>query len=249
VNDERADARRSTTAASGEPMTAFVLGATGFVGRELVRQLGLRGARPIAHVRPDSKVLEAWRTRFDEVGAAVDTTPWSVEALAARLRIADPAQLYLLIGTTRSRAKADGVAGNIYETVDLGLTRIAIEAATASGRRPRIVYLSSVGADPAARSAYLAARGRAEDVVTASGLPWVIARPSFITGERDDGRLAERAAAVVGDGLLAVAGAFGGKALRERYRSTTPATLAAALIRIAEAREHDRIVDGAELRL
>jgi uncharacterized protein YbjT (DUF2867 family) len=229
-------------------MTAFVLGATGFVGRELVRQLGLRGGRPIAHVRPDSKTLDAWRTRFDEVGAAVDTTAWDVEALAARFHVVDPAQLYVLIGTTRSRAKADGVAGNIYEAVDVGLTRIAVDAAVASGRRPRIVYLSSVGADPQARSAYLAARGRAEQVVTGSGLPWVIARPSFITGERDDGRLGERAAATLGDGLLAVAGAFGGKRLRDRYRSTTPAALAAALIRLAEARDHDRIVDGADLR-
>jgi uncharacterized protein YbjT (DUF2867 family) len=229
-------------------VTAFVLGATGFVGRELVRQLGLRGARPVAHVRPDSKTLETWRARFDELGAAVDTTPWDVEALAARFRVVEPAHVYVLIGTTRSRAKADAVAGDIYEAIDLGLTRIAVDAALASGRRPRIVYLSSVGADPGARSAYLAARGRAEAVVTGSGLPWVIARPSFITGDRDDGRLAERSAAVIGDGLLAVAGAFGGKALRAKYRSTTPAALAAALIRLAEARDHDRVVEGADLR-
>ena len=42
-----------------------------------------------------------------------------------------------------------------------------------------------------------------------SGLPWVIARPSIITGEREDGRLGERSAAVVGDGLLAVVGVLG----------------------------------------
>jgi NADH dehydrogenase len=229
-------------------MTAFILGATGLVGREVVRQLSARGAKAIAHVRPDSKQLAEWQKRFDALGAAVDTTPWDATALAARFRAAQPAQIYILIGTTRSRARTDGVAGNIYEAVDLGLTKLAVDAAAASGLRPRIIYLSSVGADPAARSAYLAARGRAEQAVTSAGLPWVIARPSIITGERDDHRIGEGGAAVLGDGLLAVAGAFGGKKLRDKYRSTTADILASALIRLGEAPDHDLIVDGAGLR-
>ena len=229
-------------------MTAFVLGATGFVGREVVRQLCVRGAKTVAHVRPDSRSLASWRGRLEELGAAVDTTAWDVAAMTERLRVVAPAQLYILIGTTRSRAKADAVAGNIYEAIDLGLTRIAVDAARASGHRPRVVYLSSVGADPGARSAYLAARGRAEQVVRESGLPWVIARPSIITGEREDHRFGERSAAVVGDGLLAVAGVLGGRKLRERYRSTTPDVLGSALIRLGEAPDHDRVVDGADLR-
>jgi nucleoside-diphosphate-sugar epimerase len=229
-------------------MTAFVLGATGLVGREVVRQLCARGQKPIAHVRPDSKQLADWQQRFDALGAAVDTTPWDAAALAARLRAAQPAQIYILIGTTRSRARTDGVAGNIYEAIDFGLTKLTVDAAVASGLRPRIIYLSSVGADPAARSAYLAARGRAEQAVTSAGLPWVIARPSLITGERDDPRAGERGFAVIGDGLLAFAGALGGKNLRDKYRSTTGEILASALVRLGEAAEHDRIVDGAGLR-
>lgn len=229
-------------------MTAFVLGATGFVGREVVRQLCVRGTKTYAHVRPDSKQLADWRARLGEAGAEVDTTAWDAAAMAARWRELAPDQVYVLIGTTRSKARSDAVQGNIYEAVDLGLTRIAVEAARASEVKPRIVYLSSVGADAGARSAYLKARGEAEAVVRGSGLPWVIARPSIITGEREDGRLGERSAAVVGDGLLAVAGVLGGKRLRARYRSTTPDVLASALIRIGEAREHDQVADGAALR-
>jgi uncharacterized protein YbjT (DUF2867 family) len=229
-------------------MTAFVLGATGFVGREVVRQLCVRNTKTIAHVRPDSSKLEDWRKTFGELGAEVDTTPWDVAQLAATWRAKPPAQVYILIGTTRSKAKLDQLEGNIYEQVDYGLTKLAVDAARSSEQSPRLVYLSSVGADGAARSAYLRWRGKAEEAVKASGVPWVIARPSIITGERDDGRLGERSAAVIGDGLLAVAGVLGGKSLRAKYRSTTPDILASSLIRLGEAPEHDRIVDGADLR-
>jgi len=229
-------------------VTAFVLGATGFVGREVVRQLCIRGTTTVAHVRPDSGRLEDWRRTFGELGAEVDTSPWDAVQLAAALRAKRPAQLYILIGTTRSKAKSDQVEGDIYEQVDLKLTQLAALAARASEASPRLVYLSSVGADASARSAYLRARGRAEAVVQGAGLPWVIARPSLITGEREDGRLGERSAAVLGDGLLAIASVLGGRSLRSKYRSTTPDILASALIRIGEAPAHDRVVDGADLR-
>ena len=232
----------------GTPPSAFVLGATGFVGREVVRQLCLRGTPAIAHVRPDSPQLGAWQARFGELGATVDATPWEPTALGERLRELAPAQLYILIGTTRAKARAEQLRGDIYEQIDLGLTRIAVEAAQHAGVGTRLVYLSSLGADPSARSAYLRARGQAEQVVMSSGLPWVIARPAMITGARDDARPLERVAGGIADGVLAVVGALGGTGLRARYRSTSPDVLAAALIRLGEAPEHDRIVDGAGLR-
>jgi nucleoside-diphosphate-sugar epimerase len=197
-------------------MTAFVLGATGFVGREVVRQLCIRGTKTYAHVRPDSSKLDEWRATFQELGAEIDATAWDAAALAARWRELAPAQIYVCIGTTRSKAKSDHVQGNIYEAVDYGLTKCA--------------------------------RGKAEDFVKTSGLPWVIARPSLIVGDRDEARIGEKAAGVVGDGLLAVAGALGAKKVRDRYRSTTPDVLASALIRIGEAPAHDLIVDGSDLR-
>lgn len=229
-------------------MTAFVLGATGFVGREVVRQLCVRGAKAYAHVRPDSKKLDEWKQTFSAMGAEVDATPWDAAALAARWRELKPAQVYVCIGTTRSKAKSDAVQGNIYEAVDYGLTKLAVDAARGSEVTPRIVYLSSVGADASARSEYLKWRGKAEDAVKSSGLPYAIARPSIITGDRDETRIGEKTAGIVGDGILAVVGVLGGKKLRERYRSTTPDVLASALIRLGEAPEHDVVVDGRDLR-
>jgi nucleoside-diphosphate-sugar epimerase len=237
------------TTPAGAGVVAFVAGATGFVGRAVVPALGKRGAKVIAHVRPDSSRLDEWRTRFGEQGATVDASAWDVDALSTALHEAKVTHMFCLIGTTRGRAKADGVQGNIYEAVDLGLTRLLLDAAVKSGQKPRFVYLSSVGASSKASSAYLKARGRAEDVVRGGGLPWVIARPSIIGGEgRDDARPGERAAGVMADGLLAVAGVLGGKNLRARYRSTTPEILATALVRLGLDGAADRVAEGDDLR-
>ncbi|HUQ05775.1 MAG TPA: NAD(P)H-binding protein [Kofleriaceae bacterium] len=219
---------------SGAAAVAFVAGATGFVGRAVVPALVARGATAIAHVRPDSSRLEEWKQRFADLGATTDASPWEAAALAGAMRDAAVTHVFCLIGTTRGRAKSDGVEGNIYEAIDYGLTKLLLDASLASGRKPHFTYLSSVGASSRASSAYLKARGRAEDAVRAAGLPWLIARPSIISGDgRDDSRPAERAAGVLADGVLAAAGLFGAKSLRARYRSTTPEILGSALVRLA----------------
>ena len=226
-------------------MTAFVLGATGFVGREVVRQLAVRATPVVAHVRPKSAA--EWTPKLEALGAKVDTSEWDAAALSAAIDAAAANQLYILIGTTKSRAKSESVDGDIYEKIDYGLTRIAVDAAIASKAKPRLVYLSGLGADANARGAYMKARGKAEDAVRSSGLAWVIARPAIITGERDESRPGERAGAIVGDGLLAVAGLFS-KNVKAKWSSTTPDVLASALIRIGESSEHDRVFDGQALR-
>lgn len=223
-------------------MSAFVLGATGFVGREVVRQLCVRGTQTYAHVRSGSKA----RDKVEGLGAEIDTTNWSTDALAARWKAVKPAQIYICIGTTRGRAKTDGVDGDIYEKIDFGLTAMTVEAAQQSGAKPRLVYLSSLGADATARSAYLKARGRAEDAITHSGLSYGIARPAIITGDRDESRAGERVGAVVGDGVLAVVGLFSRK-VKQKYASTTPDVLAAALIRLGSLDENV-VADGDQLR-
>ena len=236
---------------------AWVAGATGFVGRQVVAQLAARGRQVVAHVRPDSSQLAVWQRRFAELGAQTDATPWQLPAMTARLAELRPAQLFLCLGTTARRARTDQLAGNPYELVDYGLTRLMVDAAAAVAKQdatyaPRLVYLSSMGADPKARSAYLSWRGKAEEVVQGSGLPWVMARPSFITesqvSTRDERRFGERSAAAVSDVGLAILGAFGARKLRARYRSTTPEVLAAALIRLAEESQLDRIASGDDLR-
>jgi nucleoside-diphosphate-sugar epimerase len=232
-------------------MVAWVAGATGYTGREVVRILRERGVETVAHVRPDSPALERFRERFLALGARVETTPWEPEAMAAALRSLRPDAVFALLGTTRARGRAAAARGAIdtYQTVDYGLTRLLLDAAGASGGRPRFVYLSALGVAPGARNPYLAARARLEDDLRRSGLPFTVARPSFITGpDRDEDRPLERMAAGVLDSATSVLGALGLRSV-ERWRSTTPRVLAGALVRLAfDPSAEGRVVESEALR-
>jgi nucleoside-diphosphate-sugar epimerase len=217
--------------------TAYVAGATGYTGQAVVKALRARGLRVHAHVRPDSPRLAVWRARFAALGAQVDTTPWDAEAMRSTLAATQPDAVFALLGTTRSRsrrARAQG-ASDSYETVDYGLTATLLRATESAAPRARFVYLSSVGVGPGARGAYVLARWKVEQELAASGIDYIIVRPSIITGsDRDEKRLLERVAAVVGNVLLAAAGAR----VREKYRSRTAAELAEAIV--AHALQPDR---------
>jgi uncharacterized protein YbjT (DUF2867 family) len=213
---------------------AFVAGATGYTGRAVVEVLRGRGIDTIAHVRPDSSRLAEFTARFEGQGARVDSTPWEAEAIAQTLLREQPTIVFALLGTTRSRARSEGMAAQqAYARVDFGLTKWLIDGAAKLEPRPRFVYLSAAGVRADATNAYVAARARCEAALRESDLPWTIARPSFITGsDRDENRPLERIGAAVGDGVLAFAGLLGGGRLRERYRSTDATTLAKGLVRV-----------------
>jgi uncharacterized protein YbjT (DUF2867 family) len=220
-------------------MKAFVTGATGYVGREVVRLLVERGVETVAHVRPDSARLEQWRERFDAMGARVEATAWEADAMQTVLESEAPELLFCLVGTTRARMKESG--GESYESIDHGLTALLANAAVAADVGPRFVYLSAMGVKAGSKIPYYQARYKAEQAVISSGLPYVIARPGVITGpDRDEVRLGERAAGALGDALVSVAGLFGAKRLRDRYHSISNTALAMALVDAAlgaEARE------------
>ena len=220
---------------SGLDVVAFVAGATGYTGREVVRELTRRGARTLAHVRPDASRRDDWRDRFAALGAEVDTTPWEEPLLAATLSRLRPTHVFALLGTTRARAAAERrTAAEGYVRVDYGLSAMLLRAAIAAGSRPRFVYLSAAGVRAGRSNPYLAVRWRLEEELRASGLPYVIARPSFITGaDRDEPRPGERAAAAAVDALAGVVRLVGARRIADRYRSTTNVALARALVRLA----------------
>lgn len=224
---------------SSPRVDAFVVGATGYTGREVVRALRDAGREVAAHVRPSSRDLNVHRANFSALGARVDTTPWDDAAMTETLRSLSPKVVFALLGTTRARAKRAAAAGQdaskeSYEAVDYGLTALLLRAAKASGAAPRFVYLSAMGVSERSLNPYNAVRGRMERELRASGVEHVIARPSFITGpDRAESRTGERVAAATIDGALGLMGALGATRLRDRYQSMDAKTLAKALLSVA----------------
>ena len=235
---------------------AFVAGATGFTGREVVHLLGASTCHVVAHIRPDSPRLETWRNQFEVWGAQVDTSPWTPEAMTAALRAHSPDAVFALLGTTRARGRAGDRVGDTaatYETVDYGLTRVLLDATAAIDVSPRFVYLSAAGVRPDSRGAYYRARARAEAAIVQSRVPHTIARPSFIVGadgrRRDDDRPWERIGARAADAALGVARRLGARRLAARYQAIDNAALARALVELAgEPSAADRVIEAEVLR-
>jgi uncharacterized protein YbjT (DUF2867 family) len=231
-------------------MSAFVAGATGYTGREVVRILRADGKDVVAHVRPDSSRLEHWRETFEALGATINTTAWDERALIETLRTTQPRVIFGLLGTTRHKAKTEGIEGAIYEKIDYGLTAMLMRAAIAAGGHPRFVYLSALGVGQRPpRGAYMRARWQIERELADSPLPWVVARPTFISGtDREESRPGERVGTVVVDGLLKAFGAIGAGKLARRFQSQTGAELAQSMVRLAyDPAAANRVFEGAAL--
>lgn len=151
------------------PRKLFIAGSTGVVGKTIVRQADARGVDIVPLVRPKS------------------ATPGATHPKAAICELSDPKALSAamagcttvlqLIGTMRNRFNT----GDTYEVSDIGTTRQLVEAAKATGGVDHFVLLSSVGAGRP-MGAYLKAKAAAEALVTQSGLPYTIFRPSAFTG-------------------------------------------------------------------
>lgn len=159
---------------TGDMRKIFVAGSTGATGRTLMRVAQARGVRGelVAHVRPRSASAAGDGTVvFDLADAA---------ALTNALR--GCTTVVQLIGTMRKRF----AAGDTYESSDIGTTQSLVDAARAAGTVDHVVLLSSVGAGRP-MGAYLHAKARAEAIVTGSGLPYTIFRPSAFYGEGHKG--------------------------------------------------------------
>jgi uncharacterized protein YbjT (DUF2867 family) len=226
------------SAAMVDTERAFVAGATGLTGRFVVERLRTSAIPTVAHVRPDSPRLAEWRGRFEKLGAEVDTSAWHDGAISGAIATHAPTIVFGLLGTTQARiarvTKAGGDASKeTYDAVDVGMTEMLVRACEAIEPRPRFVYLSSVGAGEGARGAYLQARTRVEDMLRRSGVPFTIARPSFIVGDRDDDRPAEKIGAPIANALLGAVGFLGARKTADRYRSIRGEDLARALVSAA----------------
>ncbi|MFO0613856.1 MAG: hypothetical protein U0414_14785 [Polyangiaceae bacterium] len=93
--------------------------------------------------------------------------------------------VFLCLGTTRKKAGSD----EAFRRVDLDYPSRVLDAVARGARA--IGLVSSVGAE-SGRGLYLGTKLELERRVVATGVRYVIARPSFLVGSREEFRLGER---------------------------------------------------------
>src|SRR5947209_530587 len=153
-------------------MRVAVTGASGFVARHLVPILLADGheVRGLARHSPE---------HTDPAGTApgFDFKPGDVRLRADVDRLLDSCQA--VIHLAASFDPEDSVA-DINERG----ARTLIDAARDAGLE-RIVFLSCLGAEAASLSAFYRSKWRAEQMLRASEVPYVILQPSFVAGNGD----------------------------------------------------------------
>ena len=153
-------------------MLALVTGATGFLGRHVVRALGSQGAEVRCLIRnPDSAgVLEGQQVEI-HYGSVAD--PAALRAAFYGMDV-----VVHLVAVIRESGSAT------FDEVNLRGTENVVAAAKAGGAR-QFIYISAIGAADDPTYPYLHSKWKAEQAVIGSGLPYTILRPSVVFGLGD----------------------------------------------------------------
>lgn len=145
-------------------MRILITGAGGFVGAALLRALSAHDL-----VLPSREPGKLRRT-----GLAAEF-PLFREDLASLVEEARPEAVINLLGVIRE------APGSGFFLVHEEYTRRLLAGARRAGAK-KFIQMSALGAAPDSPSAYQRSKYAGEEAVRASGLPYAIFRPSFITG-------------------------------------------------------------------
>jgi len=141
------------------PERVLVAGGTGYLGSRLVPRL-VRSGRTV-------RVL----TRGDTTLKGVEVAHGDLSDPGTALTGVDT--VFHLVGIIKERGR------QTFRNVHVEGTRALVDAAVKAGVR-RIVYVSAIGARPDAPTAYWRTKAEAEAIVRASGLSWIVLRPSIV---------------------------------------------------------------------
>lgn len=153
-------------------MRIFVTGGTGFVGREVVRQLYGAGHKVRCLVRNVERAKRLLPPRVEPHPGDL-TDPDSFKA-----GLKDCQAVIHLVGILVEKGEATFERIHVQGTSDL------LRAASEAGVR-RFLQMSALGSRPDAKSRHHRTKYQAERIVTQSSLDWTIFRPSVIFGPGD----------------------------------------------------------------
>ncbi len=153
-------------------MNVLVVGGSGFIGTRLCGELVDRGHDVTALARnPEREDLpDGVETAMGDV-TAYDSIEEHFEGQDAVVFLVALSPLFEPKGGNRR-----------HDEIHRGGTANCVRAAEEHGV-DRFVQLSALGADPNGETHYIRAKGRADEIVRASSLDWVIFQPSIVFGE------------------------------------------------------------------
>ena len=205
--------------------TVALAGATGLVGREILRGLVADPAVGAIHVLARRKI---------EPAAKVAPHVVDFRSLPALPRIDE---VYLALGTTIKAAGSEAA----FRAVDFDANLAVAKAALAAGAR-RAGLVSAMGASAKSGIFYSRVKGELEDALFALGFEGVvIARPSMLAGDRESlGQPLRR-----GEGIALAVSRLLGPLIPRNFRSVAAADVARALLtRVPNARGRQIVLSG-----
>ncbi len=157
----------------------MVTGATGFVGRYVVRELLAKSLKPVCLVRSVDKLTA------QHPGVNPDRLIPIVGSLNDRdalRRAADLSQAVIhLVGIIIARR----LKGQTFQSIHVQGTRNVVDAAKQAGIK-RFIHISALGTRSDAISLYHRTKWTAQEYVSNSGLDYTIFRPSLIHGPESE---------------------------------------------------------------
>lgn len=162
------------------PRTALLAGATGLVGRELLRQLLQDELYREVHVL-SRRPLEA--APINDRKLQVLVGPLADTPLVPRV-----SDVYIALGTTIKVAGSQQAFRQVDHDLVVHLARLARQAGA-----QRLSVVTALGADAKSRVFYNRVKGETEDALRALGYTSLtIVRPSLLTGDRASLKQADR---------------------------------------------------------
>lgn len=223
-----------------------VAGGTGLVGREALRLFAQRGT-----THPNQSVAALVRRRGSLVAdlsgaASIHERVFDYEDGKAyrELFAAAPVEMVVCaLGTTRKKAGSD----DAFRQVDLVYPQRLLEAFAKANPSGTFALVSSVGAEGAS-GLYLRTKNELETAVKASGLRYIIVRPSLLDGDRQEERLAEKLSLGLSRSLSRFAREKLDLGAAYKYGPITVQQVAKALVDAALADDKgSRVLEGREL--
>jgi NADH dehydrogenase len=150
----------------------FVAGATGFVGRHLIKALKEKGMKVRCLVRTEAKAELCRAEGFEAVIGSI------TEKDSFRGCLKDVETVVHLVGIIKEEGS------QTFEKVHVEGTGNLIEEAK-TAKVGRFFYQSALGASSDSNSLYRRTKAEAEKIVKESGIPYTIFRPSLIVGKGD----------------------------------------------------------------